>query len=397
MSNFLNLNNMQQFTIEPNEFLKNTTQAFYHQDYIAFKAPGNPDFINHLKNQFGDTNIDVLKSSETEFEKILCEDLPQIKSLCGKSNLTVCVIPRAKAENSYLSNQLLFKKVISNIVDKLVGFSNGTTYIIRHTNTRTTHMDKSSHGGDGDLPYAGITKNTCRIDDQVRGKDILLIDDIYTKTINIDEDCIQALLDKGANSVIFYAVGKTINRNNVVPLAPINKNNYELQIERCQVIETKPYFLTEKDGSVTNFSASKALRCAVSYAAERCFFGTRNKVLFSDNKATADLFFQVLQKIGKEQSDLVTTPKGEWIRLAEPVKFPGYFTDVELPESYYTGNVYKDGTPVVIKSLPLVILVKKTENGLEGEDPDTLARRIVQRMGWRAVGGEKNDLLDLLC
>ena len=41
---------------------------------------------------------------------------------------------------------------------------------------------------------------------------ILLIDDIYTKTVNVDEDCIQALYDAGAARVIFYAVAYT-NRN----------------------------------------------------------------------------------------------------------------------------------------------------------------------------------------
>lgn len=44
---------------------------------------------------------------------------------------------------------------------------------------------------------------------QRKDKDILLIDDIYTKTINIDEDAIQALIESGAKSVTFYAVGRT--------------------------------------------------------------------------------------------------------------------------------------------------------------------------------------------
>ena len=33
------------------------------------------------------------------------------------------------------------------------------------------------------------------------------------RNVNIDEDCIQALLDNGANSVILYTVGKTVQRN----------------------------------------------------------------------------------------------------------------------------------------------------------------------------------------
>ena len=63
------------------------------------------------------------------------------------------------------------------------------------------------------MPYAGITNDTCTLSDSIVGKNILLIDDLYTKTINIDEDCLQALIDKGAKQVYFYSVGKTIKPN----------------------------------------------------------------------------------------------------------------------------------------------------------------------------------------
>jgi len=65
---------------------------------------------------------------------------------------------------------------------------------------------------DGLSPYQGITKDTCNISDNVIGKNILLIDDIYTKSVNIDEDAIQALLNKGAKLVVFYAVGRTVQK-----------------------------------------------------------------------------------------------------------------------------------------------------------------------------------------
>jgi len=57
------------------------------------------------------------------------------------------------------------------------------------------------------MPYAGITQKTCTLNKNIKDKDILLIDDIYTADVNIDEDAIQALMDKGAKSVTFYAVG----------------------------------------------------------------------------------------------------------------------------------------------------------------------------------------------
>jgi len=199
---------MENFFITPNEFLSRRIQAYYRYDYTTYGTEGNPDFINHLKNQFGDTNVTTLQNAVNELIKVLQEDLPKIKST-HNTNLTVCLIPRAKAESNYSNNQKLFKKVVSSVVDKLSGFTNGTSFMIRNINTRTTHMNRSGYGGDGEMPYVGITKATCIFSSDIQGKDILLIDDIYTKGVNIDEDAIQALFDNGANSVIFYAVAKT--------------------------------------------------------------------------------------------------------------------------------------------------------------------------------------------
>lgn len=200
---------MNMFTIVSNTFLKKSVQGYYHYDYTTFGTEGNPDFINHLKNSFDNTKVELLKSSVNELYQVLSEDLLQIRKLYSSTNLTVCVIPRAKSEMSYSKNQKLFKGVVSLVVDELEGMVNGTSFIVRNTNTRTTHMNRSGYGGDGDMPYVGITKATCSISEEVFGRNILLIDDIYTKDVNIDEDAIQALLDEGANSVIFYAVAKT--------------------------------------------------------------------------------------------------------------------------------------------------------------------------------------------
>ena len=141
-------------------------------------------------------------------------DLPQILQELQLSTLTVCVVPRAKADDSYRANQLLFKSTIKTVVNKLNGFEDGTEFIVRHTNTKTTHLRKpiEEYVNDGDEPYPGITDDTCNILSNVQGKNILLIDDIYTQTVNIDEDAIQVLLDCGANSVVFYAVAKTIQK-----------------------------------------------------------------------------------------------------------------------------------------------------------------------------------------
>jgi predicted amidophosphoribosyltransferase len=142
---------------------------------------------------------------------VLQFDLPQILQLSGFTVMTVCVVPRAKAEDSYSPDQLLFKSTVRFSIEQFDDFENGTDYIRRHTNTKTTHLKKSilNFQNDGPNPFPGITAETCHISSDVTGKDILLIDDIYTPGVNIDEDAIQALLNAGAKTVTFFAVGKT--------------------------------------------------------------------------------------------------------------------------------------------------------------------------------------------
>lgn len=84
-------------------------------------------------------------------------------------------------------------------------FNDGTDYILRIKDTPTTH---TTH--DYNSVKVGITKSTCKISNKITGSDVLLIDDIYTRDVNIDEDAIQAIYDSGANTVIFYALGNTL-------------------------------------------------------------------------------------------------------------------------------------------------------------------------------------------
>lgn len=205
---------MENFIIQPNEYLTKPIIGFYHSEYHGggrWRLQGTiENMICTLKNDIIRYSNKVLQEKVNKLSNILRTDLPQIPNLTGINNLTVCIVPRAKAESKYRKDQLLFKKTVSKVVNQLEGFFDGTNFIIRCEDTQTTHLRHGiSRGGNGPSPYPGITKDTCIIR-KVRGKDILLIDDLYTKTINIVEDAIQALLDVGARTVIFYSVGKTV-------------------------------------------------------------------------------------------------------------------------------------------------------------------------------------------
>jgi hypothetical protein len=203
---------MHSFIIKSNRYLGQDIQAFYRTDYIGYRKSGNPDYINTLKNTYNSCSASLLNNAVQELKSALLEDLPQILKIIQLNSLTVCVVPRAKAESNYHPNQSLFKSTIRNVVNQLNGFSDGIDYIVRHTNTKTTHLPANTpnYNNDGAAPYPGITIETCNISSNVRDKNILIIDDLYTRTVNIDEDAIQALFDKGAHFVTFYAIGRTV-------------------------------------------------------------------------------------------------------------------------------------------------------------------------------------------
>lgn len=196
--------------------LSRDVQAFYHEDYSGggnWRILGTVEnLICTLKNDITPYTQPVLQNACDGLCVILRQDLPEILRVSGLSSLRVCVIPRAKREVAYRQDQLYLRATIQSVVQNLPGFEDGTFDIIRIIDTKTTHRARSGHGGDGRMPYPGITNDTCTLSDDIIGKDILLIDDLYTKTVNIDEDCLQALIDKGARNVLFYSVGKTVNR-----------------------------------------------------------------------------------------------------------------------------------------------------------------------------------------
>jgi phosphoribosylpyrophosphate synthetase len=203
---------MYNFTIPAdNDFLKQPIQAYFHTYYVRMGNPGNPDYINHLKNTFADFSKVKLDNATNELIAVLKEDLPLVLQLSKLNSITVCVVPRAKAENLYQASQLLFKTTVKEVISQLIGFIDGTDNIRRYKTTFTTHLRNTRVHNEGPEPYSGITKDTCIISQDVKNKDILLIDDLYTKSVYIDEDAIQALIDNGARSVVLYSIGAKLS------------------------------------------------------------------------------------------------------------------------------------------------------------------------------------------
>src|SRR5690606_2173489 len=95
------------------KFLEQDTKAFYHSDY---NSGGAWEIQNTIENMIWTLKNDVdafperLPDAKQQLSKIINEDLPQILKQIGKINLTICVVPRSKAESHYRKDQLHFRE-----------------------------------------------------------------------------------------------------------------------------------------------------------------------------------------------------------------------------------------------------------------------------------------------
>lgn len=145
---------------------------------------------------------------------VLYEDLPYVMDDAKFKSCQVLCVPRAKALNAYKNSQLFFKDAVYEVVSEIKNGLHFSDCITRVTNTKTTHLKNSENiRNDGELPYPGITAQTCKLNvSDIQYNNVILVDDIYTPTVNVDEDCIQYLLDNKVKSIVFYAIAYT-NRN----------------------------------------------------------------------------------------------------------------------------------------------------------------------------------------
>lgn len=137
---------------------------------------------------------------------------------------TIVTMARSKPDRFWKKYELQFRPAISvALANSNVTLNNskekwmldGVNFIERVVETQTTHLSHiDGIRNNGPAPYPGITNKTCVLHGDVKNKYIILIDDIYTSGINVDEDCIQYLYDKGASNVILYILGVTVKPPN---------------------------------------------------------------------------------------------------------------------------------------------------------------------------------------
>lgn len=215
-----------EFKIQSNRYLKENCVGCYSMDFKSVSQGGELTFLHTLKNNKLDKKEADLIEAKNEARAHIATFLVAYDKIFGskiREQILVCRVPRSKTYFNDL--QLYFQEAIKEAIqlanhsinNKLI---DGIDYIWRIKDVFTTHLDTQKaraafpHLCSGDKPYPGITKDSCFISDEVRGRTILLIDDIYTLGVGVVEDCIQALYDKGTEKVIFYAVGRTVKNSN---------------------------------------------------------------------------------------------------------------------------------------------------------------------------------------
>ena len=201
---------MERFTIQKNDFLFHDCTGYFHLYYVGYGRPGNPDYLNTLKNIFVSTHPDTLRVASRQAAALMIQDIPKVIDAEGLGEVILMAVPRSKSGmcNWQLGFKAAVRTAVKTLQDNNLPVIDGTDFIFRHTSKPVSNFENT-----GSEPYPGITKDTCDIQNEyLKGRTVILIDDIYTKTVNVDEDCIQALYDAGAARVIFYAVAYT-NRN----------------------------------------------------------------------------------------------------------------------------------------------------------------------------------------
>lgn len=210
------------FRINSNEYLDKQVNAYAHGLYIPYRSTYSGDLTDLILNLKGRAtcNIDAVK---TEAANIIQKDLDIIITSLEKYQKhrpIVVAMARSKPDNFWPDYALQFRPAISRAlsnsrvgVEKSDGrwMLDGVQFLQRVKETQTTHLARSTKvRNNGPAPYRGITKDTCVLNGDVHDKYIILVDDIYTTGVCVDEDCIQYLYDNGAQDVLLYVLGITV-------------------------------------------------------------------------------------------------------------------------------------------------------------------------------------------
>ena len=69
---------VRRFTLSSNAYISRDCVGYYRDLYLRYREPGNPDFLNTLKNTLNNYCPSVLKSARQEVYDRVRRDIPDI-------------------------------------------------------------------------------------------------------------------------------------------------------------------------------------------------------------------------------------------------------------------------------------------------------------------------------
>ncbi|MDU3778238.1 MAG: hypothetical protein E7G48_09115 [Veillonella sp.] len=88
---------MERFTIQKNDFLSHDCIGYFHLYYVGYGQPGNPDYLNILKNIFVSTHPDTLRAASRQAAVLMIQDIPQVMDAEGLNEAILMAVPRSKS------------------------------------------------------------------------------------------------------------------------------------------------------------------------------------------------------------------------------------------------------------------------------------------------------------
>lgn len=197
-------------------WIKSRARCFYSYLYLRLGDEGHPAFINAAKNDKAQsvfsynvrTPIPLASALRCVYECFMYS-LPRIAKdrKWTTGTVAVCIVPRAKREEHYHSNQLGIKFALQMAIKDLANTSSGLVFrdatdaIKRVKNVVTTHGEFGNFVASPtvevyDIDDPDFMRKSCRVDCSLWQSDyVLLVDDIYTAGNPIDSQCLALILE----------------------------------------------------------------------------------------------------------------------------------------------------------------------------------------------------------
>lgn len=218
--------------------LSPSVDAYTSCTYTGYRNPDNPGFINTLKNDKNEEPCDifldfgipsVFQVALSVAYKLHSEiALPGIMRDKGWTDAVVCHVPRAKCFKHYTRRQLHLFDALRWAIEEVNSstsykIEDGIDYLWRRRNRPTSHahtanspnenwlffLDKESMVIDPNLSYEeSLGINT----EALRGKKVILVDDIYTQGVSIDEMTISEISRRAGvplSDIVLYTLAYT--------------------------------------------------------------------------------------------------------------------------------------------------------------------------------------------